>query len=559
MTGLHQSKAAVWGLFLVFCAIWFYALGARTLVPADEGRYAEMAREMAATGDWITPRLNGIKYLEKPPLQTWMTALAFRMFGLGEWQARLWTGLCGLFGVVLTAYTGRRLFNRRIGFHAGLVLASSFMWTAMGHFNALDMGLAAMMTLSLCALLLAQRNDASPGARLGWMLVCWAGMALAVLSKGLIGVVLPGLALALYMLAMRDWTLWKRLHLGVGLLLFLAIAAPWFILVSLENPEFPHYFFIHEHVARFTSNIHRREGAWHYFIPVLLLGSVPWVGLLPQSLWRARHDARPGFRPKILLLIWTGLVFFFFSVSGSKLPSYILPLFPALALLVACHLEQASPRAIAISAGLVALFSAAGLAYAPGIEALATTAYEQPLYRAYMIWVLAGAAVGLTGSLLTVFAALRQKPYALVALAATGFLSSQILMLGHEPLGRYKAGLDHVPAIRAELTAETPIYSVLRYEQSLPFYLRRTLILVGDADEMAFGLRQEPHLWLPTLESFVEKWRADHATGKKSIAILRPDVLAYLKTNQVPHRIIAQDPRRVVVTNAPKNGFLPKT
>src|SRR5476651_1567466 len=111
MRDLYKSKTFLWILFIGFGILWFYALGARTLVTSDEGRYAEMAREVLVTGDWITPRLNAIKYFEKPPLQVWFTALAFKAFGLGEWQARLWTGLCGLLGIGLVAYTGRRVFN----------------------------------------------------------------------------------------------------------------------------------------------------------------------------------------------------------------------------------------------------------------------------------------------------------------------------------------------------------------------------------------------------------------------------------------------------------------
>ena len=104
MTDLYKSKAFTWALLLIFTIAWFYMLDLRTLVPTDEGRYAEMAREMVASGDWITTRLNGIKYFEKPPLQTWMNALTFELFGMGEWQARFWTGLSGFLGIVLTAY-----------------------------------------------------------------------------------------------------------------------------------------------------------------------------------------------------------------------------------------------------------------------------------------------------------------------------------------------------------------------------------------------------------------------------------------------------------------------
>ena len=176
---LPLNRTAILLLILALALIWFVPLGWRHLLPSDEGRYAEMAREMLVTGDWITPRLNGIKYFEKPPLQTWMNALTFELFGLGEWQARLWTGLNGMLGVLLVAYTGKRIFNARVGITAGLVLGSSFWWAALGHINTLDMGLSGMMAITLCALLIAQRNDATARERRNWMMACWAGMALA--------------------------------------------------------------------------------------------------------------------------------------------------------------------------------------------------------------------------------------------------------------------------------------------------------------------------------------------------------------------------------------------
>lgn len=553
MNDLHKSKPLIWGLLFAFCLVWFYGLGARTLVPTDEGRYAEMAREMVTTNDWITPRLNGIKYFEKPPLQDWMNALTFKVFGFGEWQARLWTGLSGLFGIALVAHAGRKLFGARVGLTAAVVLASSFFWAALAHVNTLDMGLAGMMTLSLCGLLLAQRNDASLRERRNWMLACWAGMALAVLSKGLIGVVLPGAVLVLYTVVARDWAIWKRLHVGLGLLVFFAITTPWFVLVSLANPEFPHFFFIHEHLQRFTSKIHHRAGPWYYFMPILLLGVFPWLGVLAQSLWNARRDDAGRFKPKMLLLVWSVFIFVFFSASGSKLPSYILPIFPALALLIACHLDQVSGKTVAFSASLLALFSAIGLFFVPRIATLRTDPYELPLYQSYTYWVAAAAVLALVGSLIAVWLSRRQKESAILVLAVTGFLGGQILMLGHDPLGRYAAGVLHLPAIEAELTAQTPLYSVGRYEQALPFYLRRTMILVEHADELAFGLQQEPHLWLPTRDAFVAQWTAYHANGKKAVAIMSLPAYADFQKRQLPMRILGQDPRRVIVANDPKN------
>ena len=549
MAGSRISRPLLWALLIGFCIVWFYTLGARTLVPTDEGRYAEMAREMVATGDWITPRLNAIKYFEKPPLQVWMTALAFKLFGLGEWQARLWTGLCGLFGVLLTAYTGSRLFNPRIGIMAGTVLGSSLYWAAMGHINTLDMGLSGMMTLSLCGLLLAQRDDASEKERRHWMLACWAGMALAVLSKGLIGVVLPGAVLVLYTLLSRDWKIWTRLHIGLGLLIFFAITAPWFVLVWLKNPEHPGFFFIHEHIQRFTSKVHHREGPWYYFIPILLLGILPWLGVLAQSLWRGRDTNTSGFQPKTMLLVWSGFIFFFFSISGSKLPSYILPIFPALALLIATCLGNTVRRTWQITAGLVVLVAVAGIAFGFRLPTLTSNPVEAPLYQAAQPWVLTAFGILLSGAI-AVFVWLRRQDMdvslrATLTLGVAGFLAGQLLMIASEPYGRYRAGAPLVSAIQAELTPTTKIYAVGLYDQTLPFYLQRTMTLVEHADELEFGLTQEPQLWLPTREAFIDQW----LSGPKAVAITRPEIFAQLQKRNLPMRVVTRDARRVVVTN----------
>ncbi len=548
---LYDSPATLWLIAIVFTLLWFYMLGARTLVPTDEGRYAEMAREMVATGDWITLRLNGIKYFEKPPLQNWMNAISFELFGLGEWQARLWTGLCGLLGLAATTYTGTKVFNRRVGISTALILGSSFLWFGLGHINTLDMGLSGMMTLSLCGLLLAQRTNASAAEQRYGMLLCWVGMALASMSKGPIGLVLPGAVLVIYTLLTRDWALWTRLHLGKGLIVFFLITAPWFILVWQKNPEHPYFFFIHENFQRFTSKVHHREGAWYYFIPVLILGIMPWLGLLLQSLWSSLREKTIGenFQPKKMLLIWSVFIFVFFSISGSKLPSYILPIFPALALLVAVQLERTSILSLRIATGLFGLIGLAGLIFAGKVGGLTNDAYEIPLYQAYQPWVYAAAAVAFTGGILASYFVGRNKDAAVITLATAGFFAWQALFLGHEPLGRYGAGLQHIAEIQAELTPATQIFAVGRYEQSLPFYLHRTVTLVEHPDEMAFGLGIQPELWIPKREDFVKKWREDSLSGKADIAILRTDIYAAFVKQELPMRLIAEDPKRVIVSN----------
>src|SRR5471032_273939 len=199
-----------------------------------------------------------------------------------------------------------------------------------------------------------------------------------------------------------DLAIWKRLHLGKGLLLLFAVATQWFVLVALRNPEQPYFFFVHEHWERFFLKTHHREGAWYYFFVMLIPGIVPWLGLLPQALWGAVRRERNGvFQPKLLLLIWAVFIFFFFSYSSSKLPGYILPIFPALALLIAVDLENASSRSRMIAAGLLVLIGAAGVAAVPQMVTMAVRHPEETaLLEAYQPLVLMAGIVAAAGGAL---------------------------------------------------------------------------------------------------------------------------------------------------------------
>jgi len=549
---LHASKTAMWTLFGLFIVVTLYALSIRTLVPPDEGRYAEMAREMFASGDWITTRLNGIKYFEKPPLQTWMNALTFAAFGFGDWQARLWTGLCGILGVGLTAYAGRKTFGPRVGLYAGLVLASSLFWLASGQINSLDMGLSGMMTVTLASLLIAQRDEATASERRNWMLLCWAGMALAVLAKGLIGLVLPGSVLILYSLLARDWRIWSRLHLVKGMLVFFAIAAPWFVLVAMRNPEQPYFFFVHEHFQRFLMKGHKREGAWYYFVLLLIPGIMPWLGVLPQSLAAACKRQAGAFQPRLMLLTWAVFIFLFFSYSTSKLPGYIVPVFPALALLTAVFLETASHRQRMLAAGMLALLGLVVLVGVPVTLAVIRARDEAHLaaLQGYQPWVMTAGALALAGGVLALLheRALR-RDMTILTIAVAGFLATHSILAGSELYGQNRAGTDLLPQIQAELKPGTRLYSVSIYEQSLTYYLQRPVTLVAYTDEFAFGLQQQPELSIPKIETFITQWTNDAAAGVHSLAIISLDRYEDLKHRGVPMRVVAEDARRMIIAN----------
>lgn len=533
-------------LAAVFLVVWFGNLDYRKLIRPDEGRYAEIAREMAASGDWITPRLNGIKYFEKPPLQYWAGATSFRLFGEDEWTARLWPALTGFFGVALVFFAGRRLFGPAAGLCSAVVLASSAGYVGIAHMNTLDMGLTFFMTATLIAFLLARQPGADARTGRNWMLVAWAAAALAVLSKGLVGVVLPAAVLALYMAIERDFALLRRLHWGAGGAIFLAIAAPWFVLVQLANPEFASFFFVREHFDRFLTQVHRRVEPWWYFLPMLAIGMWPWLTVLPPAMARAwrRADEAADFHPARFLLIWTAFIFVFFSLSSSKLPSYILPIFPALALLAGATLARTPPRVLAWHAVPSVIAGAIIAAISPLAARLGGARMPSALYEAYGPWIFAtGAALAIAGAG-TVWLCLRARPYAgVLALGFGGLLAAQLATSGHNALAPAYSGYALAQQLKPHLIGDVPFYSVRTYDQSLPFYIKRTVTLVAFQDEMAYGLKYEPRLWLPDVPSFERAWRNE----RSALAIMEPGTYEELQGSGLPMQVVARDIRRIVV------------
>lgn len=530
-----------------FALLWFATLNGRALIHPDEGRYAEIAREMALSGDFITPRLNGIKYFEKPPLQYWTTALAFKAFGEADWAARLWPALTGFLAVLLLGFTGSRLWGKRAGLSAAYVLLGCFWWISNGHFLTLDMGVSAFMTMTLCGLLLGQRAEASEQERRRWMWLAWAAMALAVLSKGLIGLVLPGAVLVLYTLWQRDWALWTRLELVRGTLLFFLISAPWFLLVSQHNPEFPHFFFIHEHWERFTSTEHRREGAWWYFLPILVLGMFPWTSLLPQAMARAMRGGEKGFHAERLLLVWAVFIFLFFSKSGSKLPSYILPIFPALALLAGRVITSVSTQQLARHAVSVVLVGLAVLGYAAYFIYLSQSPERSAEEILFAHWLSAAAAVIATSGAIAFWLARQGKLYgALLAWSLAGLIGGQVVMLGHDAaFQQLQSGKQLAQAVRPLLKADTPIYAVAYYDQTVSFYLKRTLRFVDFGDEFSFGMEQEADKQALSPATFEQRWRA----SEPAMALMADDRYREYQQSGLPMKLLYLDARRAFVIN----------
>ncbi len=543
------SRRSVWLLLLAVVLIWFGNLEYRKLIRPDEGRYAEIPREMVVSGDWTTPRLNDLKYFEKPPLQYWATAVAYEVFGEHQWTSRLWAALTGFAGILLAWFTGTRLFGREAGLYAALLLGSSTLYALMAHVNTLDMGVTFFITLGIFSLLIAQQEEQAAPRR-NWMLLAWAGLALAVLSKGLMGLILPGTALFLYSVFNRDVTVWKRMHWFSGMAMFLLVTVPWFVLVIKANPEFFDRFFIYEHYTRFTTKVHGRYQPWYYFIPVLLLGMLPWTLLMFDTMlrtWRNSAQKLKEFSAERFLLVWAVFIYFFFSISGSKLPSYLLPMFPALALLMGKQIAGMNPRRLFWLIAPVLPILVIMLALAPFAAKLADTQVQVEMYGAYSVWLIVAMVIWLIGIVVALYLLRRDnKMVPIIVLALSSLLAAQIGLSGYNTVARERSGYLMAEAIKPLVKADAPFYSVLCYEQTLPFYLKRTFTLVDFQDEMDFGIQQEPERWLPSVVELAKRW----GMQAEAYAIVPTQLLYILQQQGMAMKEIYRDEQYVVVSKS---------
>jgi 4-amino-4-deoxy-L-arabinose transferase-like glycosyltransferase len=416
----------------------------------------------------------------------------------------------------------------------------------MGHVLTLDMALSFFLALTVLAFVLAQRDGVAAAQSRRWMLAGWAAMALAVLSKGLVGAVLPMAGVALYVLVQRDWGMLRRLNIVPGGALFLAIAAPWFVAVSLANHEFFRFFFVHEHFERYLTRVHGRYQPFWYFVPVLVVGVVPWVVSLFPALVGAWADSpQRRFRPERFLLLWCSAVFVFFSASNSKLAGYILPLLPAAALLIGAELARTPRALLAVQAVAAATAGAAMFAFSPDAVRFAHGGLPAPLLQDYARWLGAAGAVLCTGALAAaVLAWTRRRTASIAALAFSGLATVQIAVSGYETLSPAISAYDIVERIRPQMKTDAPFYFVDTFDHTLLFYLGRTVTMVQYRDELSAAIDWEPHRFIFDVDAFARAWRSDRDAyamfSAADYARLRP-------TLDLPMQVIASDPRRIIV------------
>jgi len=495
------------GAYLVF-------LGRGELFEPDEVRYGEIAREMLESGDYLTPHLNYVKYFEKPPLFYWVTAASMAFLGKGALALRLPVALLGLSGLLLVAGAARRREDPRSGGKTGFILASAPGYYLFSQVAVIDLALTVFLTGALLLFLPAATGEKRGK---GGLCLAYLLLGLAVLTKGPVALVLAGAVIAIYAVVRRDRRALRRVLTVPGILIFAAITLPWFVAVSRANPEFPRYFFIHEHVSRFLAGEEirsfHREPFW-FFLPVLAGFFFPWILLLPRVLTGLRRAPEKKKASLLFFTVWWLTVFVFFSISSGKLPSYILPCLPPLALSVALAGNgegKSRPSAwfFNLSGTLLVLAGLGTVLYGSSAENARISASAAAVI---------GAAVAAGG---TAFLIMARRGWHSLLGAATVLLAAEAVIIGQ---GRGEVAAARSTRLLAECALEIsegegPFYSYNFYAQGMPYHTEKRIVLVDSHGELRFGsTRGDQGAWFISAEEFSGLARDEQ---RKTIVILR--------------------------------------
>lgn len=510
-----MQKARSWwldSLFILFFlgTLYFILLGTRPLFVPDEGRYAEIAREMVARQDYVTPYLNSIKYFEKPVLFYWLGAAAIKIGGLNLWSIRSINALLGLIGCLLTYYTTRKCYDRTTGLLAALILGSSTLYFVMSHMISLDLPVTVFISASLFTFLLGTQ-ETHPVKRRALIWTAAATAGLAVLTKGLIGIVFPALIIATWLTTAQQWRVLKQCYIPSAFLIFLLITLPWHILVQTRNPEFFYFYIIEQHFLRYTNKeIGHYQPVW-FFIPAFIVGFFPWIVFLPQALWKMLSNIRKKqllYKTDLFFILWAVLIFAFFSFSKSKLIPYILPVFPPVAILTARYLRLSllNKQFLGIKLGYAALVLFAG------VFAFVFYSFSKhtplPNNASASFYLMGAGFIITTGSLFACLTAFRSAAKAILLTLATMWVFL-LLVIASMPSVDARSIRPLADTLKPLLAPNDDVITYNQYFQDLPFYLERRVSILNWRNELTYGMQhQDTREWLINETTFWQRWHS---------------------------------------------------
>ncbi|MDR3187487.1 MAG: glycosyltransferase family 39 protein [Holosporaceae bacterium] len=539
-------------LSLLLLFFFSYEIGNRCFADPDEGRYAEIPREMTVTGDYVTPRLNGLKYFEKPPLFYWMQAASIKAFGIDEISMRIWVMLFAIIGCLSVFFVGSRCYSPNAGLLATGILATSVLYYIHSRLIILDLVLSVLMDGALwCFYLVFVSKNAGKFSPKPWIIAMYALAALAALTKGLVGIVLPAFVVFLWMAFAGSWEKIKEILYLPGLLVFCVIFLPWHILIASRNDDFLYYYFIVEHFLRYTTTIHYRYQPVWFFIPVLLVGFIPWTGFflagLRNSLQKIKNNSE-----NIFLICWILGVLLFFSFSKSKLIPYILPAAQPMALITGITLAKSIDsggkdfrNGVWLNILILAIACGAYLLAKAEIADVVENANANLLVNVFFALLLIGAIV--------LLCAAHFKNFRFSGMLFYLFLSANMMWVINKAAPFYQevkkpSTKRFAEIINLNRRNDDLVFCYGRYYQDFPVYLRDTVGVVNFVGELEFGAKSEKNTnRLITKEDF---WKLWNTTNHRIFLLLsRNDYREVFADVSMVHKILDFNEYFLVIAN----------
>ncbi len=562
---------------MLFSILFLLLLNHRPLNNPDESRYSEIAFEMLRSGDFVTPRFNGVLFLDKPPLYYWLQASAITLFGHNNGSLRFFPALFALFGAFNVYHTCKHLFNKHTALLASAILLSSPLYFFIGLYANLDMEVAVLISNALLFFSMAVFAPLTPKKISAYYYAAYLSVALAILTKGLIGIVLPALSIGIWLILTGQLKRLSQFRIPSGLCLVLLINAPWYYLVEQANPGFLHFFFYEQQFTRFIGHQFNAQNPFYFYPCLILAGMFPWSVFSLQALYVQTKKTISAFRfnapskprikstfdltlitPQILLyfICWLVSITVFFSLPASKLASYIIPALPPLAILMAHYLTTEGMRNRLVPLALWTMFIISALLLSAVFYAMDTLILPAIGSKIVVVALSILVMVGVICCRIKT----RSITHILYSISASllCFLLTASVPYWIEFIANKKPTIASTQILAKIInkTPKLPIYSYKSFYYDLPILLKHPLIVVEKwqtpgienidswIGKFAWGQKKEgitnPYLMLPN-----PFWRHWHNTKRKVLVITRTDNLKDFKR----YVLIKKHKRNALISN----------